>query len=343
MRPFTPSVPPIALTMGDPAGIGPDVTLLAWHSRERLQLPGMVVLGDLDVLAARAKALALDVALHEVSPTLEGLGDAGNALPVLSIPVSETVEAGRPDPQNALATVKMIETGVTLIREGQVRALVTNPINKFVLYEAGFEHPGHTEFLGELASRWGKSYQPVMMLVADVLKVVPVTVHIPLEKVREALTTERIVATARIVASDLRLRFGIESPQLAIAGVNPHAGEGGSIGKEEVTIIGPAIELLKQEGLAVSGPFPADSMFHAAARSNYDAAIAMYHDQALIPIKTLAFERAVNMTLGLPFVRTSPDHGTAYDIAGTGRADPSSLVHALQLARDVITNPEPVQ
>jgi len=181
-----------------------------------------------------------------------------------------------------------------------------------------------------------------MMLVADVLKVVPVTVHIPLEKVREALTTERIVTTARIVASDLRLRFGIEQPKLAIAGVNPHAGEGGSIGQEELTIIEPAIERLCQEGLAVSGPFPADSMFHAAARSNYDAAIAMYHDQALIPIKTLAFERAVNMTLGLPFVRTSPDHGTAYDIAGTGRADPSSLIHALQLARDLITHPEPV-
>lgn len=329
--------------MGDPAGIGPDITLLAWQSREQIQLPEMVVLGDPDVLAARAKDLALDVSLHEVSPTLEGLSAASDALPVIPISVSQTVEAGRPDARNALATIKMIEKGVTLIREGRARALVTNPINKRVLYDAGFEHPGHTEFLGELASQWGKSCQPVMMLVADVLKVVPVTVHIPLEEVREALTTERIVATARIVASDLRLRFGIESPKLAIAGVNPHAGESGSIGQEEVTIIGPAIEQLCQEGLAVSGPFPADSMFHAAARSNYDAAIAMYHDQALIPIKTLAFERAVNMTLGLPFVRTSPDHGTAYDIAGKGRADPSSLIHALQLAHDVIAAPEPVQ
>ncbi len=342
MRPFPPSKLPIALTMGDPAGIGPDITLQAWHSREQFQLPEMVVLGDLDVLAARANALALDISFVEVSPTLEDLSGAGNALPVLSIPVAETVDAGRPDPENATATIQMIEMGVTLIREGRARALVTNPINKLVLYEAGFKHPGHTEFLGELASQWGESYQPVMMLVADVLKVVPVTVHIPLEKVREALTMERIVTTARIVASDLRLRFGIEQPKLAIAGVNPHAGEGGSIGQEELTIIEPAIELLSQEGLAVSGPFPADSMFHAAARNNYDAAIAMYHDQALIPIKTLAFERAVNMTLGLPFVRTSPDHGTAYDIAGTGRADPSSLIHALQLARDLITHPEPV-
>lgn len=329
--------------MGDPAGIGPDITLRAWHSREKQPLPEMVVLGDLDVLAARANALALDVAFVEVSPTLENLSGAGDALPVLSIPVSKAVDAGRPDPENATATIKMIEKGVDLIREGRVRALVTNPINKLVMYEAGFEHPGHTEFLGELASPWGKSCQPVMMLVADVLKVVPVTVHIPLEKVREALTTERIVTTARIVASDLRLRFGIEKPKLAFAGVNPHAGEGGSIGQEELTVIEPAIEQLCREGLAVSGPFPADSMFHAAARSNYDAAIAMYHDQALIPIKTLAFERAVNMTLGLPFVRTSPDHGTAYDIAGTGRADPTSLVHALQLARDVMTNPEPVK
>jgi 4-hydroxythreonine-4-phosphate dehydrogenase len=210
---------------------------------------------------------------------------------------------------------------------------VTNPVAKSVLYGSGFSDPGHTEFLGKLANQHtGEAARPVMMLWADELAVVPVTIHLPLKDVPAALTTELIVETARTVARELADRFGVRRPRLAVSGLNPHAGENGALGREEQTIIAPAIKALKAEGIDVRGPLPADTMFHPSARAKYDAALCMYHDQALIPIKMLAFERAVNLTLGLPFVRTSPDHGTAFDIAGTGRADPSSLIAALKLA-----------
>jgi 4-hydroxythreonine-4-phosphate dehydrogenase len=216
---------------------------------------------------------------------------------------------------------------------GAAAAVVTNPIAKNVLYDWGFAEPGHTEFLAKLvAEATGKWWRPVMMLWSPQLAVVPVTIHLPLKEVVARLSTTLIVETGRIVAHDLAARFGIARPRLVIAGLNPHAGEAGALGDEDTSVVAPAVARLVADGIDARGPLPADSLFHAAARASYDAALCMYHDQALIPIKTLAFDHAVNVTLGLPFVRTSPDHGTAFDIAGTGRADASSLVAALRLA-----------
>jgi 4-hydroxythreonine-4-phosphate dehydrogenase len=255
-----------------------------------------------------------------------------NSLPVVPLSIPVFTEPGRPDSSNAPSVIESIETAVRLVRAGSAAAVVTNPIAKHVLYEAGFPHPGHTEFLAALAGDGGTTYHPVMMLWSEQLAVVPVTVHIPLANVPSALTTDLIVLTGRIVARALQERFGIANPRLALAGLNPHAGENGTMGTEDSTVIAPAIEILRAEGIDVAGPLPADTMFHARARSRYDAALAMYHDQALIPIKTIAFDEAVNVTLGLPFVRTSPDHGTAFDIAGKGIARPDSLMAALKLA-----------
>jgi len=218
------------------------------------------------------------------------------------------------------------------VAAGRASAVVTNPIAKSVLYRAGFRHPGHTEFLAELAGSGGAAPQPVMMLWSPALAVVPVTIHVSLREAIAQLSSELIVSTARIAVADLKARFGLPHPRLAVSGLNPHAGEDGSLGLEDQTIVAPAIEILRNEGIDARGPLPADTMFHDAARKTYDCAICMYHDQALIPIKTIAFEDAVNVTLGLPFIRTSPDHGTAFDIAGSGRANPSSLVAALRLA-----------
>jgi 4-hydroxythreonine-4-phosphate dehydrogenase len=243
-----------------------------------------------------------------------------------------TAEPGKPDASSADAALASIRRAVADLKAGQASAVVTNPIAKSVLYQAGFRHPGHTEFLAELAATNGKAPQPVMMLWSPLLAVVPVTIHVSLREAINQLTTELIVDTTRIVAAGLNKSFGLARPRLALSGLNPHAGEDGSLGAEDKTIVAPAIEILRAEGFNVRGPLPADTMFHQAARKNYDCAICMYHDQALIPIKTLAFDDGVNVTLGLPFVRTSPDHGTAFDIAGTGRANPASLVAALRLA-----------
>jgi 4-hydroxythreonine-4-phosphate dehydrogenase len=215
---------------------------------------------------------------------------------------------------------------------GKAAAVVTNPIAKSVLYRAGFRHPGHTEFLAELAAADGCAPQPVMMLWSPALAVVPVTIHLPLRDAIAQLSSDLIVTTVRIVAAAMKDRFGLAHPRLALSGLNPHAGEDGGLGTEEQRIVAPAAEILRREGIEIRGPLPADTMFHDAARKTYDCAICMYHDQALIPIKTIAFDDAVNVTLGLPFVRTSPDHGTAFDIAGTGRANPASLIAALRLA-----------
>jgi 4-hydroxythreonine-4-phosphate dehydrogenase len=228
--------------------------------------------------------------------------------------------------------VASIRQAVGDVASGRAGAVVTNPISKSVLYRAGFEHPGHTEFLAELAATGGKRPQPVMMLWSPALAVVPVTIHLSLRDAIARLSSDLIVTTARIAVADLKARFGLARPRLAISGLNPHAGEDGTLGSEERTIIAPAIETLRDAGIDVRGPLPADTMFHDAARKTYDCALCMYHDQALIPIKTLAFDDAVNVTLGLPFIRTSPDHGTAFDIAGSGRANPSSLIAALRLA-----------
>lgn len=322
---------PLALTLGEPAGIGPDVAIGAWLRRREMDIPPFYLLGDSAFIAARAKQLGHDIRLADATPaTTSAIFD--DALPVVSTGHSVTAQARRPDASSAPAVIASIRQAVADVEAGHAAAVVTNPIAKSVLYRAGFSYPGHTEFLAELAARDGKTPMPVMLLWSPELAVVPVTIHVSLRDAIEQLSGPLITATARIVVADLKSRFGIRRPRLAISGLNPHAGEDGSMGDEEQTIIMHAITVLQNEGIDVRGPLPADTMFHPAARASYDCAICMYHDQALIPIKTIAFDEGVNVTLGLPFIRTSPDHGTAFDIAGTGRASPSSLIAALKLA-----------
>jgi 4-hydroxythreonine-4-phosphate dehydrogenase len=322
---------PLILTQGDPAGIGPELTLRAWLQRDQEALPPFAVLADPSHLKRVAKALGWAVPIMPVDAS-QAASAFRTALPVIPLKASVSAEAGKPDPASAASVIESIETAVQLVRGGEASAVVTNPIAKHVLYDAGFRHPGHTEFLAALAGQDGNTYHPVMMLWSEELAVVPVTVHIPLSSVPSSLTTELIVLTGRIVARELKERFGLADPRLALAGLNPHAGESGAMGAEDQAVIVPAVTALRAEGIAVSGPLPADTMFHARARKGYDVALAMYHDQALIPIKTIAFDEAVNVTLGLPFVRTSPDHGTAFDIAGKGTARPDSLMAAIKLA-----------
>ena len=321
----------LALTIGEPAGIGPDITIQAWLRRNELKLPAFYLLGDRDFLSHRAKALGLKLELADVRA--EDAPDAfAEALPVVATGHRATARPGQPDDTSAAAAMASIRQAVDDVIAGRASAVVTNPIAKSVLYRAGFRHPGHTGYLAELAATGGHTPQPVMMLWSPALVVVPVTIHLPLRDAIAQLSSDLIVTTARIAVAALKARFGLVSPRLAISGLNPHAGEEGSLGTEDRSIVAPAIEILRGEGIEVRGPLPADTMFHEAARKTYDCAICMYHDQALIPVKTLAFEDAVNVTLGLPFIRTSPDHGTAFDIAGTGKADPSSLIAALRLA-----------
>jgi len=322
---------PLALTSGEPAGIGPDITIKAWLRREELKLPAFYLLGDPKSLSDRAKSLGLNVRLAEIRPE-EAYDIFANALPVVPTGQTATSKPGEPDGSSAGAAMASIRQAVSDVTAGRASAVVTNPIAKSVLYRAGFRHPGHTEYLAELAATASHTPQPVMMLWSAALAVVPVTIHVSLRDALAQLSSELIVTTARIAVAGLKARFGLANPRLAVSGLNPHAGEDGSLGTEEKTIVAPAVESLRREGIEIRGPLPADTMFHEAARRSYDCAICMYHDQALIPIKTLAFEDAVNVTLGLPFIRTSPDHGTAFDIAGTGKANPSSLIAALRLA-----------
>jgi 4-hydroxythreonine-4-phosphate dehydrogenase len=323
---------PLALTLGEPAGIGPDITFAAWRRRAELGLSPFYLLADPAFVARRAERIAPDTPVTVVKPEAATAAFA-TALPVVDIAVPVTAEPGRPDQSSAPAALAAIRRAVADVLAGAAAALVTNPVAKNVLYRSGFPEPGHTEYLGKLAEEsTGVAAQPVMMLWSPELAVVPVTIHLALKDVTARLSEGLVVETGRTVARDLRQRFGIARPRLAIAGLNPHAGEDGALGDEDLTVVRPAVERLKAEGIDARGPLPADSLFHQAARASYDVALAMYHDQALIPIKTLAFDHAVNVTLGLPFVRTSPDHGTAFDIAGTGRADPASLIAALQLA-----------
>jgi len=321
---------PLALTMGDPAGIGPELLLRAWAERERVGAP-FFALAAPETLAGLARRLGLETPIEIVEPA-EAAAVFSRALPIVPLRNRADAAPGRPSADFAAATVESIERAVEYVREGRARAVVTNPIAKKWLYEAGFAYPGHTEFLGDLARGFGGPHEPVMMIWSETLAVVPITIHIALVDVPRQLTREKIVSTARIVDADLRKRFGIAHPRLAFAGLNPHAGEGGAMGREEIEIIAPALVELAANGLDVAGPLPADTMFHARARAHYDVAMTMYHDQGLIPVKTLAFDDGVNVTLGLPFVRTSPDHGTAFDIAGKGLANPSSLIAALRLA-----------
>jgi 4-hydroxythreonine-4-phosphate dehydrogenase len=325
-------VQPLALTLGEPAGIGPDLALAVWHRRAELDIPPFYIVGDPAFLRRRAGRLGLNIPMKTLTP--DGAMDAfPAALPVVALNAAVTAEPDQPDASSAPAAIASIRRAVADVMSGSAAAVVTNPVAKNILYQSGFAEPGHTEFLAKLVQEaTGRSLRPVMLLWSPELAVVPVTIHLPLKDVFKALSSELIVETGRIVAHDLRARFRIARPRLAIAGLNPHAGEEGTLGEEERAIVAPAVARLAAEGVDARGPIPADSMFHEAARATYDAALCMYHDQALIPIKTLAFDHAVNVTLGLPFVRTSPDHGTAFDIAGTGAADPTSLVAALRLA-----------
>ena len=323
---------PLALTQGDPSGVGPEIAIKAWLARDA-ETPPWFLLADPKHIARVAQSLGLNAPIAEVTPA-QAIDAFATSLPIAPLHASVIGTPGKPDPQDAPATLEAIERGVMLVRSGEASALVTNPIAKDVLYKAGFHHPGHTEWLGELAEREWKvgPLRPVMLIWSDLLAVVPVTIHLALTRAIAELTTEAIVETARITAHDYRIRFGIAAPRLAIAGLNPHAGENGTMGREDIEIVAPAVAQLQAEGIDARGPLPPDTLFHAAARARYDVAICMYHDQGLIPAKTLAFDSGVNTTLGLPFVRTSPDHGTAFDIAGKGIASETSLIAAIKLA-----------
>lgn len=317
---------PIAIALGDPAGIGPEVVAKSWERREAESLSPFFAVGDLRAIEAVWRG-----PVQPVSDPVEAALCFRNALPVIKLDGGDVVP-GAPDLNGARNSLDALELAVGLTRSGAASALVTGPVSKAQLYAVGFVHAGQTEFVAE---RCGVSSDLVaMMLVGPTLKTVPVTVHLPLRDVPETLTTERIVAKGRAAARGLQRQWGLENPRIAVAGLNPHAGESGAMGREDIEIILPAIERLREEGIEVSGPHSADTLFHAAMRSRYDVALCMYHDQALIPVKTLHFEEGVNMTLGLPIVRTSPDHGTAFEIAGRDVAHPGAMIAALRIAAD---------
>ncbi|WP_159966275.1 4-hydroxythreonine-4-phosphate dehydrogenase PdxA [Profundibacterium mesophilum] len=311
---------PIALTCGEPSGIGPEIAAKAW-AELGATLPFFWI-GDEGHLPRGVPTVRIAAPRDAAHAALSGL-------PVLHHPFAAAALPGRPDPANAAAVISAIARGVDLVRDGSAGALCTGPIHKKALKDgAAFAYPGHTEYLAALAG----VERVVMMLACDALKVVPATIHIPVAEVPAALDRARLYDTLRITHAALIRDFGIQSPRIAVAGLNPHAGEGGTMGREEIDTIIPVLDALRAEGIGLLGPLSADTMFHAGARAGYDAAVAMYHDQALIPIKTLDFSGGVNVTLGLPFIRTSPDHGTAFDIAGQGRADATSLIAALRMA-----------
>jgi 4-hydroxythreonine-4-phosphate dehydrogenase len=313
-------LPPVAVTCGDPSGIGLEIALGAWEALKG-EL-GFFVIADPAHFPETAPIVVIENPGNATEALRHGLPVLFHSFPVPAVP-------GRPSPENARGVVEVIARAVSLVRAETASAICTAPISKKQLADhAGFAFPGHTEYLASLAN----VPLPVMMLASDALKVVPVTIHIPLSQVPAALTPERLEETLRITHAALIRDFGIDVPRIAVAGLNPHAGEGGLLGTEDDAVIRPVCDRLRAEGLDIAGPLPADTMFHAAARARYDAAVAMYHDQALVPIKTLAFDTGVNVTLGLPFVRTSPDHGTAFDIAGKGLANPSSMTEAIRLA-----------
>jgi 4-hydroxythreonine-4-phosphate dehydrogenase len=322
---------PLALTLGDPAGVGPEIVVKAWQELKGSGLP-FVVVGDFQSVASASAAGAS--ILRRVTTPEDAPRIFAEALPVLDLPLRAPVVAGQPSSTAAPAIIQWIETAVGLALRGAVSGVVTAPIAKAPLYEAGFKFPGHTEFLGELtaATNFDGARGPIMMLTAQDLRVTLVTVHTPLAKVPGAISIEKIVNAGLVTAQSLRRDFGLLAPRVAVAGLNPHAGESGGIGREEIEIIEPAVRALRALGVDATGPFPADSLFPAEMRTRYDAALCLYHDQALIPVKMLDFWGGVNVTLGLPIVRTSPDHGTAFDIAGRGLARPDSLIAAIRLA-----------
>lgn len=325
---------PLALTLGDPAGIGPEIVAKAWRALRLEQVPFFVV-GDAQAVASAPSANT--AAVRAISAPEEAAAAFADAIPVLDLPLRAPVVAGQPTPAAAGAILQWIETAVGLALSGAVSGVVTAPIAKAPLYAAGFKFPGHTEFLGELtaAASFDGARGPIMMLTAGDLRATLVTVHEPLAKVAGRLSIEAIVNAGLVTAQAMRRDFGIDQPSIAVAGLNPHAGESGTIGQEEVKIVRPAVQALRDLGVDAKGPYPADTLFPAEVRATYDAVVCLYHDQALIPVKMLDFWGGVNVTLGLPIVRTSPDHGTAFDIAGRGIARPDSLIAAIRLAAEI--------
>ena len=322
---------PLVITMGEPAGIGTELTGQLWRDAHE-DLPPFVLIDDADRVTGRLADAQVDCPVIPVADLSEGRHMFRRGLPVVPVrPAVRGVAPAKPSLDNAAAVIGAIDQAIDWVQSGQARGVITNPIQKQVLMDAGFSHPGHTEYLAERAG----GVETVMMLLSGDLRVVPVTVHLPLKDVSAALTTELIVSKAKITAGALNKQFGIAEPRLAVLGLNPHAGDGGALGTEEIDIITPAVAQLIADGIQAVGPLPADTVFHADARSAYDAIICMYHDQALIPLKTVDFWNGVNVTLGLPFVRTSPDHGTAFNLAGTGQGNTDSLKAAVQLAHQL--------
>ena len=319
---------PLLLTCGEPAGVAPEITAAAWHALRGDPSSAFFLLGDHDYWKARNPGLSF----RQISDPSEAADVFPEALPVLHRPLARHPAPGTILPDTAAQVIAAIDEAVDMAFAGTVAGIVTNPIQKEALYHAGFRHQGHTDYLAHLSARHGRPVQEVMMLVAENLRAIPVTVHIPLKDVPAQLTEAAILSQARVTARDLTRFFGIARPRLAFTGLNPHAGENGTMGREEIDVIRPALEVLKREGFHVLGPLPADTAFHAEARAAYDAILCMYHDQALIPVKTLDFHGGINVSLGLPFIRTSPDHGTALGIAGQGKANPKSLIAAICLA-----------
>ena len=324
---------PVAVTMGDPAGIGGEITLMTWRDH-RAELPPFYVLDDPDRLQRLAQRTGLDVPIAEIGSSADAASVSKDALPVarLSRPVSAL--PGDDSTSDGPMVIESIDRAIDAAMDGGAGGMATNPIQKSRLYDAGFTAPGHTEYLGERA---GLDAPPVMLLAGPNLKVVPVTIHLSLKDAIAALTQDEIVRTLDVTIASLRSDFGIARPRVAVSGLNPHAGESGHMGREEIDIIAPAIERLSGADAEVRGPLAGDTMFHEAARGTYDVAVCMYHDQALIPMKTLDFDNGVNVSVSLPFVRTSPDHGTAYNIAGTATANPTSLVSAIRMAGEIAT------
>lgn len=322
------SLAPIALTSGEPAGIAPEITGLAWQALRHRPECAFFLLGDCGYWQSRLPGMQL----ARIDMPSSASGSFAGSLPVLHQPLAEFPKPGRISGKTAAQVILSIDSAVEFALKGKVSAIVTNPIQKEALYARGFRHQGHTDYLAHLVRTHGRACQEVMMLVAADLRAVPVTVHIPLAQVPASLSSGAIKDQARVVAAGLQACFGIARPRIAVTGLNPHAGENGAMGREEIEIIKPAIAELAGEGLNVFGPLSADTAFHADARAKYDAILCMYHDQALIPVKTIDFHGGVNVSLGLPFVRTSPDHGTALDIAGKGMANPKSLIAAIELA-----------
>jgi 4-hydroxythreonine-4-phosphate dehydrogenase len=319
--------PPLAVTMGDPAGIGPEITRAAWQAL-KTDGPAFFVIGDPDLYGPEARAID--------HPSDAPAVFAG-ALPVLPLALETAAIPGSPDARHAAPILTAIEQGVAQVLSGAASAIVTNPIAKSVLYDAGFRHPGHTEFIADLTRHQPLEGPrgPVMMLAGDLLRVALVSIHKPLRTMLDELSVDAIAVTAEVTSAALKQDFGIAAPRLALAGLNPHAGEDGALGHEEIEIVQPAAAQLRARGIDISDPMPPDAMFHAEARATYDAAICLYHDQGLIPFKALDFWGGVNVTLGLPIVRTSPDHGTGFDIAGKGIARPDSLIAAIRMAADM--------